>query len=63
MLLSAPHHVKACTHVIARHAEQRSTGWAAAERVEQVSHFWVWECCEAQRLLPLADPVRTILQI
>lgn len=52
--------VAACTHVIARHAEQPSARWAAEHSVQAVSHFWVWECTEARQLLQTDDPVLPI---
>ena len=58
MFLEAESDADSCTHVVARHAEQPSVGWAAARGQHAVTHFWVWECCRAQQLLPLGDPVR-----
>ena len=49
--------VLACTHVLAKHAEQLGALWAAEHSVQAVSHFWVWECVEAQQLLQTDDPV------
>ncbi len=59
VFLEAESDADSCTHVVARHAEQPSVGWAAARGRQAVTHFWVWECCRAQHLLPLGDPVRS----
>ncbi|KAK9840981.1 hypothetical protein WJX81_003698 [Elliptochloris bilobata] len=49
--------VGSCTHVVARHAEQPGVRWAMESGAQPVSHFWVWECVEAQQLLPTEDPL------
>ena len=46
------------THVVLQHQQQAVYAEAVQQQKILVSHFWVLACAQAQRMLPISNPVR-----